>query len=450
MNEAYKKRDLEGIKKRLKSHTRFIQFQRKLIKNKNYNIEIENILIYPIVESVDTLSDIINRISCSLPQKDGLNIFIAVSDNLKNINITELPTPKYQARYIGKNKNIHIINHTLIKEHLETDYILVHDVRALNKLSLLKKAYKIKIIDKEYFSDQETENLRSLFFNCLKDEEKSNYLDISKKNYFNMIEKNRGKKNAYCFTTGPSFDNYKSIKIKKDSFKIICNSIVKNSDFIDYVKGVDLLTFADPVFHFGPSTYTEKFINDVISLVNKYDTYIIVPENSMAILLSHYSQLKNNLIGMPIGNRLNTPSIDNFFLKGSANILTLFMIPLATAVAKTTFIIGADGRRKEEKYFWKHSNVVQYSDEMESTFITHPSFFRDRNYADYYFVHCEFLEKLLRYGESRNHFYFSVTKSFIPALEKRQYKNIFLIKVKRFLINTIKESWIYAQYKKRK
>ena len=105
------------------------------------------------------------------------------------------------------------------------------------------------------------------------------------------------------------------------------------------MKGVDLLAFADPVFHFGPSIYTEKFLKDVKLLVERHDTFIVVPENSMPLLLAHYPELKHNLIGMPTKVNFNTPSIENFYIKGSANILTLFMIPLATAVAKNIFVI---------------------------------------------------------------------------------------------------------------
>ncbi len=439
MNEAYKKRDLDAMKIRLKNHARFDKFQTKLKQKKNYQIDKmtkKQFIVYPCITSLEVLADIINRLSFALPQKDNLNIFITVSEALLTHNIFELSVPKYQGSHIGKNKNIYLLNESEGKEHLETDFILLHNIEGLKHISILRKAYKLKIIDKEYFSDREAENLRHLFFSIFTPKEKSELLKISKKNFRAMQEKNKNKEKAYCFTTGPSFDNYSKLKFEKNSFKIICNSIVKNSDFLNYIEGADLIAFADPVFHFGPSIYAEKFREDVIGLVKKYDTYILIPDYNMPLFLTHYPQLKEKLIGIPIGNEFNFPSDEKFYLKGSGNILTLFMIPLATSVSKSISIIGADGRQENEKYFWKHSSSVQYDNEMESVFITHPSFFRDRNYIDYYTTHCNFLEELILYGEKNGHTYSSVTPSYIPALKKRYAPSSIWLKIKKIFFNT--------------
>lgn len=95
------------------------------------------------------------------------------------------------------------------------------------------------------------------------------------------------------------------------------------------------------------------------------------------------------------------------------------MLPLASSISNKIGIIGADGRKEDEKYFWKHSSSAQYDDKMDGVFTTHPSFFRDRDYVDYYSSHCHFLKELIEYGESKGKSYFSVTPSYIPALKER-------------------------------
>ena len=86
-------------------------------------------------------------------------------------------------------------------------------------------------------------------------------------------------------------------------------------------------------------------------------------------------------------------------------------------------IIGADGRNPDEKYFWQHSQSAQFGNLMNTVFEIHPSFFRDRDYKDYYDEHCNFLNDLIEYGEKQGKKYLSITSSFIPALKKRRYKN---------------------------
>ena len=99
--------------------------------------------------------------------------------------------------------------------------------------------------------------------------------------------------------------------------------------------------------------------------------------------------------------------------------MTMLMLPVASTVADETYMIGADGRSQGEKYFWKHNPSAQFDDLMDSAFATHPSFFRDRIYSDYYNEHCRYLEGLVAYGETRGKTYYSQTPSLIPTLAKR-------------------------------
>jgi hypothetical protein len=195
---------------------------------------------------------------------------------------------------------------------------------------------------------------------------------------------------------------------------------VKNEEFLEYINGPDLLVFSDPVFHFSPCEYSAQFRDNIIEVVRKYKCFVTIPNDTVPLMLAHYPELKNYLIGMPTKKEFNIPSLDAFYVKRTANILTLYMIPMASAISDKIYIIGADGRKPDEKYFWNHSSSAQYNDLMQTAFKTHPSFFRDRDYRDYYEEHCFSLEKLIEYGESLRKQYISLTPSFIPALKIRQ------------------------------
>lgn len=426
-HEAFKERDVKEILKRKSKYQRLLKFIRKLTNKESYSLENKNnsFLVYPCIEDKKTLDALLIRFEFSLPKKEYNYISILVTEELKS-------TLK------SYREDIYFITSDSLDATLEKDIILIHDMSYL-PLSILRNAHKIKIIDNIYFSDIEAEVMRKIFYYTFTKKEQETYIELSKKNFSNLMIKHSKKTKAYCFTTGPSFDTYKSINFDKNALKVICNSIVKNSDFLHHIGGADILTFADPVFHFGPSDYAETFRKDAINFIKENDAYIIVPDYNVPLLLSHYPSIKNNLIGMAADNpRFNFPSLENFSIKGSANILTLFMIPLASSIVDEVYMFGADGRNKEEKYFWKHSSTAQYNEKMESAFITHPSFFRDRDYEDYYDVHCSFLENLIIHGESKEKTYATISKSFIPVLEKRFF-NLHLTREENMKnLNTIK------------
>lgn len=408
-HEAYKDKDLELIKKRKNNYELFLKWSKqfKRVETVSQNCKY---VVYPSIQELDMLEKVLRRLSFALPKSKHITLYIPISNKIHD-NQVEM--------YVQEHKHIVFLDENNIKLHLENSIVLINDMNEVNNLDFFEKTARVEIIDQYYYSDVEAETLRKLLYQTLMPEIKREYSQVSKENFTFFRRKNVLKKQVFCFTSGPSFDQYQSFDFPEDSLKIICNSIVKNSDFLNYIGNVDLLMFADPVFHFGPSTYAESFRQDMIKLVKKNDTYIVVPESNVPLLLSHYPELKNKIIGLGINSTLNFPHVNNFYVKGTANILTLFMLPMASAIADTIFLIGADGRQSNEKYFWKHSESVQYNSDMEDAFKMHPSFFRDRNYEDYYDNHCETVEKLISFGEAFGKVYVSITHSYIPALSKR-------------------------------
>jgi hypothetical protein len=385
----------------------------RLFNNEKLNVTKE-IIIYPEIDTNTKLYELNNHLAWYLPFLISINkIYICCSGDISTLKIENILDnrieiiPKKEAKYkILNNKN------TLI---------LINDYKALYDFSLIFRLYRIIIVDKQYFSHVESYNWQSLLFSILH----SSKLDEMKRNSINNFNKlclkYKNYEKAYCFVTGPSFDSYNNYSFDKKAVKIICNSIVKNKDFINYIGKPDILCFADAVFHFGPSQYAKIFRENVLEVVKESRCFILLPDTALPLFYYHYPELRPYLIGIESTYKgdFNFPSIDNLWHFNTGNVLSFLMLPIASTLVDNIFIFGADGREKKETYFWKHSKSAQYDDLMQSVFDMHPSFFNDRNYGDYYDEHCKSLEKLIEFGENKQKRYHTLSKSFIPALAKR-------------------------------
>ncbi len=418
MNQAaYGDRDIKAIQKREKIHFLYRAFRKILRLLTGYEKkQIKTIITYPaIVKEID-LIETANKLAWAFPKKTDLVINILVSDELLHYDLLRVNNILGQRIYLQENiSHIHLVA-TFTQDIDSIFYIQAKEILKSNPFYI----YKTEIFDKNYFSYIEGALLKGGYFKTLSKNERHVINNLSIQNYQQMLEENKNKHRAYCFVTGPSFDRYKDFKYKQDSFKVICNSTVKNDEFLEYIGRPDVVVFSDPVFHFSSCEYSAVFRDEVVKVYKKYQPFIVVPFETVALLLAHYPLLEDRIIGMKYKRGFfNFPTPENLWIKKSENILTLYMLPIASAVSQEVNIIGADGRNPDEKYFWQHSSSAQFDDLMHTVFETHPSFFRDRDYKDYYEEHCDFLEKLILYGESVGKKYRSLTKSYIPALRKR-------------------------------
>ena len=402
----------------------FYRSVRKILRviTKNKEKVLRQVMYYPVVTDEKVLADLINRVAWYLPDSafSQVDIVIPVGDRVAKNDIMSLRTPVYQQRYIKQSTNIKLVS----KKNLDlgqADAILVWDKSKLLNIRVLPHIARTEVVDPTYYSTIESGTYMSLYYRTLEHKEKELVVELSKKNYQSLLNKVMGYDKAYVFGTGPSLDRAMEFDYS-DGFCVVCNSIVKNKTLLQHIKP-QLLVFADPVFHFSPCLYSAEFRRLMLDVVKEFDCYIMLPEHNVPLYLSHCPELENKIIGMPVyGENYNFPNYNNFNVRGSANILTLFMLPVASAVAREIYIIGADGRNPDEKYFWKHSSSSQFDDLMQTVFNTHPSFFRDRVYTDYYKQHCDFLEGLIHYGERLGKKYYTLTPSYIPALECRLAK----------------------------
>jgi hypothetical protein len=220
--------------------------------------------------------------------------------------------------------------------------------------------------------------------------------------------------------TGPSATELDDATIERADVRITCNSAVRNEELIARLKP-SVICFADPVFHFGPSTYAAAFRQDMLRAAESTGALVAIPANFLQLLLGHHPELHDRVVGLALdGDDWDWPTPERPEVRPSGNVLTEMMMPVALALADRVLIAGCDGRQPHESYFWQHNPAVQYDPNlMGAVFEAHPSFFQGRSYADYYDHHCRQLEDFCASAERRGKAFEGVTRSYIPALRGR-------------------------------
>ena len=381
--------------------------------------QIRKILFYPEINEIGLLADIVNRASWYFPKSEisGLKIYVPVSRNLIDTDPQVLTPPSWEENYI---KNSIPVEFTERKDRNLNgfDAIMVWSWKSLMNVRIIPQWHKVYIVDPMFYSYVESETYRSMYKKSVSPDSLETLLHLSKTNYERLLHKVSGLKKGYIFGTGPSVEE--AVKHNfSDGFTVVCNSIVKNRNLLKHINP-DLLVFADPVFHFSPCRYSAEFRRQMLEAVRELGCFIMIPEINLPMMISHYPELKDFIIGMPaLNDSYNFPTRENYFVKQTDNIMTLLMLPVASAFSEEIYILGSDGRMPDDNYFWKHGRTVQFEELMDTAFKTHPSFFKDRDYPGYYTRHCKVLTEMVEYGEKMGKKYYSLTSSRIPALIER-------------------------------
>lgn len=218
--------------------------------------------------------------------------------------------------------------------------------------------------------------------------------------------------------TGASVKEILDVDLSETSV-VVCNSIVKNRRLLVHANPL-AICFGDSVFHFGPSEYAFLFRDYLVGAVKEHDCFAVTREREARFPLRHYPELENHLVGLRNdAHSWKMPTVEEMRVQGASNILTLVMLPVAAALASEVLIGACDGREPDEEYFWHHDPSVQYEGMMGTVFESHPAFFRDRIYSDYYKEHWHQLEDQLSTWEKGGWSFLNLTHSYIPALVRR-------------------------------
>jgi hypothetical protein len=225
------------------------------------------------------------------------------------------------------------------------------------------------------------------------------------------------------YLTGPTVETTLTLPVERSSLHIICNSLVKNTELLQKIHP-DVLMFSDPAYHFGISRYAASFRAYVNQAMADFQNMLcMVPERYYPLTVAFLDEeASERIIGIPFVemNDFNFPSIEKFYIRRTANVLTSMMIPVASSVAARICILGADGRASSDKGYWSHAKSSQIHDQLRTIYESHPSLARDENVEKYYLEHCQLLEAQLVYGETtQKKDYACLTPSMIPALANR-------------------------------
>ena len=250
-------------------------------------------------------------------------------------------------------------------------------------------------------------------------EGKMSIIDESKNKFKALVSRLGSYERAYIMATGPSISRFRLFDYGK-SITIVCNSVILDDELMNQVNP-QILVFADPIFHFGPSEYAASFRQRLREAAAKHDFSICMPFKYFELFVYSNPDLVDRTIAIPFvkDRSFNFDIQREFEVKTTANILTLLLLPLATTFANDVGILGCDGRPLEENnYFWQHNQKTQINDKMANIKEVHPAFFAI-DYNNYYSEHCSTLESQLRDGEVIGKRFTTLGFSYIPALQRR-------------------------------
>ena len=414
---AYAARDRSVIAARWSKSFAF-RAARKLMRMSGQEPQqASTIVCYPPVESLEKAADLYNRLHWYFSVK-GLNVYLPSRHDEAEVQeaVTHLD---HQPSYLDGSDIIRLDDPDKAGARLaDADVVLVWNTQALWSIPVARELGRTWIVDPEFYSVTEC----SSYLNLLRFARTEQHHQQSVERFQMLLDECAGAQEAYVFATGPSLDTVFEMNIPDRAVKVVCNSIVRNDELLSHIQP-DVLTFADPVFHFGPSEYAAQFRADAVRAIQAYDCWCVVNTPNDILVRARFPEVADRIIGIPARpalSRFHFPKPSALHVRSTGNIMTLFMLPIASSLADRIHVVGADGREKNESYFWKHSSIAQYDRLMNSAVQTHPSFFRDRLYADYYDEHVELLRELVEFGEARGKQYESLTPSFVPVLHDRE------------------------------
>tara|TARA_B100001093_G_scaffold511743_1_gene580305 strand:+ start:23206 stop:24312 length:1107 start_codon:yes stop_codon:yes gene_type:complete len=276
---------------------------------------------------------------------------------------------------------------------------------------------KVRLIDKNFFLTSEASTrMRLWFYDFSSINERNYYKRTSLSNLKRLIT--QYKKREICILgTGPSFNKAIESFPNNDEVIITCNSSIYE-DFL-WKNENTVLCFADPVYHFGTSEEALKFKKEVINKFSKKSFFIICPIECVPILKYAWKIDERFIIGLETNSSSTYKDSDGKYIamKKTSNVLTEFMLPVATMLGKNIYLGGFDGRDKDEKNFWKYSTST--NQDIDSHKVTHTSFFEDRDMRKYYSKHIKIFEKQITSLEKRGFNFINLTKSNIEFLNLR-------------------------------
>ena len=360
----------------------------------------------------------ISQINSFKPAK-LIKIFIwAILRKFQFNNKKKYETVFFLDRNISSIENLYIPSDVKVVNKLtKSSLIFINEVKFRLILKHFFQLPKLRIIDKNFFLTSEASTrMRLWFYDFSSINERNDYKNTSLSNLRRLIS--QYKKSEICILgTGPSFNKAIESFPNNDEVIITCNSSIYE-DFLWKNENI-ILCFADPVYHFGTSEEALKFKKEVINKFSKKNFFIICPIECFPILKYVWKIDERFIIGLETNLTSTYKDSDGKYIamKKTSNVLTEFMLPVATMLGKNIYLGGFDGRDKDELNFWKYSTST--NQDIDSHKETHTSFFKDRDMSKYYSKHIKIFEKQITSLEKKGFNFINLTKSNIEFLNLR-------------------------------
>jgi hypothetical protein len=228
-------------------------------------------------------------------------------------------------------------------------------------------------------------------------------------------------RSAAVFGTGPSVDTALNFDFSR-SFTHVCNTVIQSAELCDHLQP-DLVSAGDVVSHFGVARYAEVFRGQLKEFLERYDAMFLTTAQFGMLFLVQYPELRDRILLCDQGaSHPNYNLADAWLLPALDSVLNIHMLPSASTLFDTVFILGCDGKNPDaskNEDFWAHSSKAQNHDLVYTGHLAHPTFDKNRQESTWDRFK-DSVKKTLDLGEARHgkHFY-TLAQSFTPGLDVR-------------------------------
>lgn len=361
---------------------------------------IDNIYLYPQIESKENLEEIIKGLDNYIIVPRGSNQRVKIYTTIN----TEMPLPY---GYELSNENVQLSK----KE--ENDFVLVWDSKSLIDKDL-ENVTKFFCYDDKVVVHLNSKILSAVMTKFVQTNSEVYYKELSKQHFRDLLQYCKDFETAIVCGTGPSIQNmgekYKNLVDK--SSVVVCNGFYNmEKELKNVIPKAYIIQDNDLL------TCELRFQMDQIAdYVIRNNVYLCVDFRWVKLCCIRYPLLEEKIIGFERRDYNVFPSENELVYTNSDNVITSMGLPIASSLADRVFILGCDGGN------WSHA----YSDdskESEEALINYKKSFL---HPDYSSSISEYVDKLnsmyqniLEYGESRGKKYSLLAHSAIGELEKR-------------------------------
>jgi len=403
---------------------------RDIFTNKGLNIAI----YYPVFYDLSELIHHYYSAMYFLPMDSKSRTVFFVSEKLKKTagDIKEIPPPDYMGDCLwGKGMNIEVKftndNPALMKLLLQYRpmnlffWAKVSETRLQSKLVVCFEQ-RINVVNVDRHTTWGCYNYPGFRYSLVRSNELTKQRNIAHRKFVAYIESLPVFSKAYVFGTGPSIETAFGYDFS-DGYRIVCNTIIKNKELMEHIKPHFMIA-GDAIYHFGISKYACRFRRDLENFLNSYKCLFLIPESYYNNFIFHYENIKKFTLPIPYtALQINLSMKKRFEIKSVHNILNQLLLPLASSLCDNIFLLGFDGRKSTDKYFWKSTDSVNYEDLKGYHQKAHPGFFKGIDYEEYANIQSELAETIMSLGERMGKKYYCLNESSNKALQQRYIGN---------------------------